>query len=97
MALVNAKCTNCNMELLIDDEKDADICPNCNTAFVAEKAIKLYNSNGPKEDVSARKRRHRWRSLGRGLLLALECIGYLIYVVCFLWLFFDIVDGVKKK
>ena len=98
MALVNAKCTNCGKEILIDENKDADICLHCNTAFVTEKAIKLFNAESEKEkQARAKKRRHIFRSLGSALLLVLKCIGYLFYVLLCLWLFFDIVDDIKKK
>ena len=98
MAQVNAKCTNCNMEIVIDDQKDADICLHCGSAFVSEKAIKLYKAESEEQThIRARKRRHRWKSIGMALLCALECIGYLLYVIFFMWLFFDIVDNIKKK
>jgi len=42
MAQVDAICTNCNQKILINDQKDTDLCPYCNKAFVSEKAIKLY-------------------------------------------------------
>lgn len=98
MAQVNAKCTNCNAEIIIDNEKDADICPNCNTAFVSEKAIRLYNSQrNEKDELKSIKRRHMWKSLGKGLLMVLECIGYLFYCLFFVWLFVDITNDLKKK
>lgn len=95
---VNAKCTNCGENILIDDNKEANICPNCNNAFITEKAIKLYKESVCNE-VSHKvvKKRHVLKSLGLGLLLALKCVGYLIYVLCCLWLIFDIVDDLKKK
>ena len=96
MAQVNAKCTNCNQEILIDDQKDADICPYCNTAFVSEKAIKLYNYD-PEGRVRSKKRRHIFKSFLMGFWMAIKCIFYLVYVFMFLWLFFDIVDGITKK
>ena len=57
MANVNAKCTNCGENILIDDVKDADICPHCNTAFVTEKAIKLYNQTP--EQIQQNKKTHQ--------------------------------------
>lgn len=98
MALVDAKCTNCGEKLLINDTEDAEICPHCNHAFVTEKAIQLYNTNSVQKNQTAKvKKRHVLKSLGKGLLMVLECVGYLIYVVCLLWLFFDITDDLKKK
>lgn len=98
MADIYAKCPNCNEIILTDDNQDAGICEKCNKAFITEKAIKLYCENSQIEkDKTIKKKRHIWKSLGLGLLLALRCIGYLIYVVCCLWLFFDIVDDLKKK
>jgi len=44
MPLVAAKCTQCGANLQIDSTKDAAICPNCNTAFVTEKAIINYKT-----------------------------------------------------
>ena len=98
MAEVYAKCPNCDEIILIDDSQDAEICNKCNKPFVTEKAIKSYNEsiNGSDAQPSPKKR-HVWRSLGRGLLLAVKCIGYLIYVLTLMWLFFDILDDIKKK
>ena len=92
MAMVDGICTNCKSKINIDEEKDAGICPICNCAFVTDKAVALYKSNGQEK-----KKRHVLKSLGKGLLMTLECIGYLIYVITLMWLFFDIVDDVKKK
>lgn len=98
MASVNAKCTNCGENIVVDDTHDAAICPNCNQAFVTEKAIKLCDENVEKEKQVRRIRnRHILKSLGQGALLALECIGYLFYVLFFIWLFVDITDKLKKK
>ena len=96
MAQVNAKCTLCGSEVVIDSEKDAVICPVCQNPFVTEKAISLYNGEHT-EEIKEKKKRHIWKSLGRACLCALECIGYLIYVLSFMWLFFDITDVLKKK
>ena len=101
MANVNAKCTNCGEIILINDIKDADICPHCNTAFVTEKAIKLYSQ--PPEQIEQDKqvkkavRRHVFKSFLLGLWFTFKCFLYLIYVVCLLWLIFDIYDDVTKK
>lgn len=98
MAQVNAKCTNCGEHILIDNNKEANVCPNCKEAFITQKAIALYN-NGTTNAVqkSGVKNKHVWKSLGRGLLMTLECIGYLFYVIFFIWLFIDITDNLKKK
>ena len=93
MAKVFAKCPNCNSQIKIDDKEEAEICPNCQRAFIVERAVSLYKSDG---NASQKKKRHILRSLGYGLLCALECIGYLFYVIFFLWLFFDIFDNKKK-
>ena len=98
MAQVNAKCPNCKEEITIDSEKEANICLKCNEALITEKAIKLYNESD-KNNVKGRvkKKRNVWKSLGKGLLMILECVGYLIYVLLLLWLFIDITDGFKKN
>ena len=97
MAQVNAKCTNCNQEILIDDTKDAHVCSNCNEAFVTEKAIKLYNYN-PETEKKIRhlKRRNRWKTFGRAILLVLECIVDIISTILIVGLFVDIFDTKKK-
>ena len=97
MAQVNAKCTNCNQFLVIDDQEDADICPHCNKAFVSEKAIKLYNHDTEEKQVRSIKRRHVFKSFLKGVWLVFKCFLYLFYVILCLWLFFDIVDDIKKK
>ncbi len=98
MAQVNAKCTNCGQNILIDDNKEANICPDCNEPFITEKAIKLFKQNNEQEkQLGATKKRHVWKSLGKGLLMALECVGYLFYCLFFVWLFVDITNDLKKK
>jgi DNA-directed RNA polymerase subunit RPC12/RpoP len=98
MAQVNAKCTNCNQEIIIDDQKDADICPYCNKAFVSEKAIKLYKLDSEEEkQVRVIRKRHMFKSFLMGFWMVFKCILYLFYVLLCLWLFFDIVDDIKKK
>ncbi len=98
MSSVYAKCPNCNQVILIDDNRDANICPKCKEPFVTEKAIKSYSEyDGKENQVDTVKKRHIWKSLGKGLLMTLECIGYLCYVLCLVWLFVDITDGLKKK
>ena len=95
---VNAKCTNCGENILIDDNKEANICQKCNNAFITEKAIKLYSASACNEMQNrAIKKRHVWKSLGKGLLMTLECVGYLFYCLFFVWLFLDITDNIKKK
>ena len=42
MPLIAAKCTNCGGILEVDSSKDAAICPFCNTPYVVEKAINIY-------------------------------------------------------
>ena len=37
-------CPNCGATLEIDGNKDAAICRYCDTPFVVEKAVKLYNN-----------------------------------------------------
>ena len=43
--LVPAKCTNCNASLDVDPNKDAAICPYCNSAFIVSKAINNISIN----------------------------------------------------
>lgn len=97
MEQYNAKCPNCNNEILIDCNKEANVCPNCNEAFITEKAIKLYDNSEENKAPAVKKKRHVWKSLGKGLLMALECVGYLLYCLFFVWLFVDITDNIKKK
>lgn len=61
-----------------------------------ENETKLY-SNGDKEEIQVKPKRRVWKSIGKGLLLVLECIGYLFYALFFIWLFVDITDKLKKK
>ena len=44
MPLTDARCTNCGGRLVVDDSKDAAICPYCKTAYVVRDAINYYNS-----------------------------------------------------
>lgn len=44
MQFVPAICTNCGATLKVDSERDAWICQYCETPFVVEKAVNLYNS-----------------------------------------------------
>lgn len=95
MAQVNAKCTNCNQEIVIDDLKDADICPHCNMAFVSEKAIKLYKLDSEEEkQVRVIRRRHMFKSFLKGFWMGFRmvfgciffCFTYLCAYGCFLTL-----------
>lgn len=47
------------------------------------------------------KRKNKWlnalKKIGKIMLLILECIGYLIMCLSFVWLFIDITDSFKKK
>ncbi len=98
MSQSNAKCTICKTDVFIDCNKEANICPNCGDAFITEKAIKLYNESVVNEGQhKVVKKRHIWKSLGKGLLMVLECVGYLFYCLFFVWLFVDITDDLKKK
>ncbi len=45
MSLVEAKCTNCGAKMEVDNTKEAAICPNCNSAFIVEKAINNITNN----------------------------------------------------
>ena len=42
MPLVQAKCTNCGGILQVENDKEAAICPFCQTPYVVEKAINNY-------------------------------------------------------
>ena len=98
MAQYNSKCPNCKVDIFVDSNKEANICPNCKEAFITEKAIKLYNESMCNEGQhKVAKKRHIWKSLGKGLLMTLECVGYLFYCLFFVWLFVDITDNIKKK
>ncbi len=98
MTKIYAKCPNCDEIILVEQNKDADICEKCGKAFVTERAINLYCGQSEREkEYASIKKRHRWKSLGLALWTGLKCIGYLIYVVCLLWLFFDIVDNIGKN
>lgn len=45
MLLKEAKCTECNGVLSVDESKDAMLCPYCGNAIVIEKAIKNFSLN----------------------------------------------------
>lgn len=112
MAKIEVICTNCNKTVSVDNEKDANVCPICNEPFVTEKAVALYNNQHKTFAVQTvnetatkqKKERHRKESIikalkmiGKTFLFVLECIGYLFYVIFFIWLFVDLTDGIKKK
>lgn len=44
MPIVPAICTQCGAQLNVEDSKEAAVCPNCNTAFIVEKAINNYHN-----------------------------------------------------
>ena len=44
MPIVPAKCPCCGAAINVDDQKEALICEHCNSAFIVEKAIELFNS-----------------------------------------------------
>lgn len=37
-----------------------------------------------------------WKKIGKTLLFVLECVGYLIMVISFMWILLDLLDGKKK-
>ncbi len=43
MPFVQGNCTNCGGTLAVDNEKEAWVCPYCNTPFIVEKAINNFN------------------------------------------------------
>lgn len=58
MSLIKAQCTNCGAALEVDQDKDAAICPFCNTPYIVEKAVNLYHTqiiaNGATINISDR-------------------------------------------
>ncbi len=42
MGFVNAKCTNCGGNLMVNDAKEAWVCSHCGSPFVVERAINNY-------------------------------------------------------
>lgn len=44
MPLIPGICSQCGATLSVDEKKDAMICPYCNTPFVVEKAIQIFNN-----------------------------------------------------
>lgn len=57
-----------------------------------------FNVNQTQTDIKHKK---KWLSvlkkIGKVMLFILECIGYLIMCLTFVWLFIDITDSFKKK
>ena len=94
MAKVNAKCTNCGEVICIESKSDASICPHCNSAFVTEKAIKLYKKSPVEGEKTSAKIKRFFKMFGSALLLILQCIWYLI---CSILLVDFILDVTKKK
>jgi len=45
MPIVAALCTQCGARVEVDSNKEAAICPHCNTPYIVEKAITNYNTN----------------------------------------------------
>ena len=97
MAKVNAKCTNCGEIIVIDDEKDANVCTCCNSAFITKKAIKLYKKSPVKNDNSSKNVKRFFKTFGSVLLLILECIWTIICTIFCINLISDIASGSKKK
>ena len=54
MSLIPAKCTECGGILQVDKEKDAAVCPHCNTPFIIEKAINNYMGTAGQYDFEVR-------------------------------------------
>lgn len=44
MSLIPGICTQCGATLSVEKNKDIIICPYCNTPFLAEKAIQVFNN-----------------------------------------------------
>ena len=40
-----AKCTSCGANIKVDENKDAGVCPFCNTAYITKTAIENFNTN----------------------------------------------------
>ena len=54
MSIVPAKCTECGGMLQADQEKEAAVCPHCNTPFIIEKAINNYIEISGQNDFEIR-------------------------------------------
>lgn len=94
MAIVNAKCTECGANITVDSKEKAVTCSECKVPILTKEAIKLYKKSLPPSEAK-KKFLHFLKWAGLTFLFILKCIGYLIYVFTFMWLFFDIVD--RKK
>ena len=44
MAFIQGKCPNCAGIMAVDDAKDAMVCTYCNTPFIVEKAVNIFNN-----------------------------------------------------
>ncbi|MBR2614328.1 MAG: hypothetical protein IKC71_01870 [Clostridia bacterium] len=97
MTKVNAKCPYCNEVVLTEEGLRYDECPKCKNIYETEKGLKLYREQLENKQNPAPKKRRFWKTFGSVLLLILECIGYLIYALSFVWLFFDVLEAFKKK
>ena len=54
MQIVPAKCTECGGILQVNQEKDAAVCPHCNTPFIIKKAVNNYSGTIEKNDFAVR-------------------------------------------
>ena len=97
MEKVKAKCTNCGKIILIESKNDANICPNCNTAFVTEKAVKLYKKPPIEGEKKSAKVKRFFKMFGSVLLLILQCIWCLISTILLIDFILDITSSKKKK
>ena len=97
MAKVNAKCTNCGEIVYIDSKIDANICPHCNSAFVTEKAIKLYKKSPIDGEKTSAKVKRFFKMYGSALLLILKSIGVLICTILLVDFILDLTSGKKNK
>lgn len=97
MELKQGKCPLCGQEIEVDCSKDADVCSNCNGAYVTQKAVELYGGKERKKLIVKKRTVNFFKMAGRICLLILECLGYLIYCLSFVWLFIDLTDNIKKK
>ena len=97
MAKVNAKCTNCGEIILIESKKDANVCPHCNSAFITEKAIKLYKKMPVEGEKASAKVKRFFKMFGSALLLILQCIWHLICSILLVDFLLDITSNKNKK
>ena len=98
MKKANAKGNNPGEKLLTTENKEFNTCPHCSSEFASEQALAIDKDDLQKvKEARAIERKLFWKGFGVGLLTVLKCIGYLIYVLTFMWLIFDIVEGLKKK